>query len=342
MSKFFIICFLHICVVILKCVKMNIRAINSTNSNLQPNFLSKTSKEEFYENYPKEKVGGLTPSIGAFAAGQIATTCSLPISLGLIIPAMQKQGNISEAEIKTLKEGTLEVIKKSGLDKTGVKINWIAPFKKAQNITDVIKADLMFPFDSVKNGRNAFFVQKNGLIPSSKGAVNVTKNTILMPKNKITYAAYHELGHAMNANLSKFGKTLQSCRMLSMTLPTLIALYGAFSRKSKPDTEGKLTTTQKINNGIRNNAGILAFATTIPMLLEEGMATKKGLKFAKEILKPDLYKKVVKGNTVAFLSYLTASIFAGLGAWATVKTKDYLIAKKERKQEELYRSAITT
>ena len=72
------------------------------------------------------------------------------------------------------------------------------------------------------------------------------------------------------------------------------------------------------------------------------MATKKGLKFAKEILSPDLYKKVAKGNRVAYLSYVTASIFAGLSAWVAVKVKDNMIAKKEQKREELYKTAIAS
>lgn len=321
---------------------MNLNAINLNNKISQINFSAEIEKEKSTTTNPQEKVKGVGPSISALTVSQVASMGSLPISLGLIFPAMQKQGNIPEADIKVLKDATTEVIKKSGLDTKGVKIEWLKPFDTPQSKMEILKADLMNPIAAVKNGRNAFFVTKDGALMSNKGIDFVKKNTILMPENKITYAAFHELGHAMNANLSKFGKALQSVRPLAMFLPSAIALYGAFSRKSTPDEDGKLSKGQKVKNAIRNNAGKLAFIATIPMLLEEGMATKKGLKYAKEILKPDLYKKVAKGNTVAFLSYLTVSVFAGLSAWAAVKVKDNMIAKKERKQEELYKAAIAS
>ena len=323
------------------CEIMNLNAINLNGRISKINFLGETEKQNQDVTRPQEKVGGFGPSIGALTTSQLAPLCSLPISLGLIFPAMQKQGNIPEADIKVLKDATTEVIKKSGLDTKGVKIEWLKPFDTTQSKMEILKADIMNPIAAVKNGRNAFFVMKDGILPG-EGLNIVQKNTILMPENKITYAAFHELGHAMNANLSKWGRALQKMRPFAMAIPSFIAMYGAISRKSKPDTEGKLTKKQKVNNAIRNNAGKLAFVATIPMLIEEALATKKGLKFAKEILSPDLYKKVAKGNRVAYLSYVTASIFAGLSAWVAVKVKDNMIAKKEQKREELYKTAIAS
>lgn len=322
---------------------MIVNAFTPINKNHQTKFASKEKTAEQPAVLTLKKVGGVGPSIGALTVSQVASLGAAPISLGLIIRAMQKQGNIPESEIKTLKDATAQVIKKSGLDSHGVNIEWLKPFEEVQSKKEILLADLIAPYDAVKNGRNAFFVMKDGALPSIKGFPEpVKKNTILMPENKITFAAFHELGHAMNANLSKAGNALQKFRPLALFIPSLVALYGACSRKSKPDADGNLTKKQKINNGIRNNAGKIAFIATLPMLIEEAMATKKGLKFAKEILSPELYKKVAKGNKVAFLSYLTTSIFAGITAWAAVKVKDNMIAKKERKQEELIQSTINS
>ena len=110
-------------------------------------------------------------------------------------------------------------------------------------------------------------------------------------------AGFHELGHAMNANLSKIGKFLQKSRPVSMYLPVLLALYGACTRKAKPKNEdGKLNGAQKTHNFVRDNAGKLAFLASVPMLLEEGMATVKGQKFANKLLKPELANRVLKAN----------------------------------------------
>jgi hypothetical protein len=321
---------------------MNINTINLIKNNSHIKFASKEEKIET-NNYPKEKVGGIKASIASIVASRATMLGTVPIAIGLIFPAIERQGNIPEAEIKTLKEAANKIIKDSGLKTKGVNIKWAKPFKKPQNWIEIIKADINDPIAAVKNGRNAFFINKDGVLPSGKyGLVPVKKNTILMPENKITFAVFHELGHAMNANLSKAGKTLQQLRPLAMFSPIIIALYGAFSRKSKPDENGNLTTKQKINNAIRNNAGKLAVACTIPMLIEEGMATKKGLDFAKKLLSPDLYKKVTKGSKIAFLSYISNTVFAGLGAWVAVKVKNNIIEKKERKQEELYNAAIAS
>ena len=119
-----------------------------------------------------------------------------------------------------------------------------------------------------------------------------------------------------------------------MLLPALIAVYGAFSRKSKPKDGGELTSAQKTNNFIRDNAGKLSFVATIPMLVEEAAATIKGQKWAKEFLTPDLAKKVLKGNSIAYGSYLLTAASLVFASWTAVKIKDRAIAKKERKLAE--------
>lgn len=161
----------------------------------------------------------------------------------------------------------------------------------------------------------------------------IRANTVLLPKVGLEGSGFHELGHALNYNMSKFGKILQKCRPISMFAPVVLALYGAVTRASKPKEEGKdLNGVQKTHNFVRNNTGKLAFLATIPMLLEEGMASIKGQKFAKQLLKPEMAKKVVKGNAIAYSTYAITAVFSALAAAAAVKIKDGAIAKKEAKQ----------
>lgn len=169
--------------------------------------------------------------------------------------------------------------------------------------------------------------------------VYIKKNSVLLPKESFHGAGFHELGHAMNFNFSKVGRFLQKCRPVLLYAPIVLGLYGAFSKKSKPKAEnGKLTIRQKINNFIRDNAGKLAFIATLPMLIEEAMATVKGQKFANKLLKPELAKKVLKGNLVAYSSYLLMATTGAIATFSAVKIKDKAIERKEYKmklQQEL-------
>ena len=153
-----------------------------------------------------------------------------------------------------------------------------------------------------------------------------------MPEKGISFAAFHEIGHAMNYNFSKIGKALQHMRLPGMIAASAIALYGAFSSKSKPEEGKELTKGQKVNNFIRNNAGKLSFAAMLPMLAEEAMATIKGNKLAGKLLSPDMLKVVKKGNAVAYLTYIATAASWGLASGAAVKVKDTLVAQKEAKQ----------
>jgi len=69
----------------------------------------------------------------------------------------------------------------------------------------------------------------------------------------------------------------------------------------------------------------------LPMLIEEGMATAKGQKFANKLLKPELAKKVLKGNCIAYTSYLLMAVAGALATTCAVKIKDNAIEKKENK-----------
>lgn len=217
--------------------------------------------------------------------------------------------------------------------------------------------------NAVRRGDNAFFLHKDAKsttltlseiikISQEEGKevlkqkikdtqkVYIRKNSVILPQKGLESAGFHELGHALNFNMSKFGKFLQKCRPVALFAPALLAMYGVVTRASKPKEEGKeLNGRQKTHNFVRNNAGKLALAASLPMLIEEGMATIKGQKFAKKLLSPELAKKVFKGNAVAYTSYLLVAGTGALAAAIAVKVKDNAIAKKEAKIAEKERRA---
>lgn len=163
----------------------------------------------------------------------------------------------------------------------------------------------------------------------------IRANSVVLPQKGMAGAGFHELGHALNFNMSKFGKFLQKSRLVSMIAPSLLVIYGAVTRASKPKEEGKdLNGAQKTHNFVRNNAGKLALAASLPILVEEGMATIKGQKYAKKFLTPDLAKRVFKGNAIAYLSYISLAVFSALAATTAVKVKDAAIQNKTERIAE--------
>ncbi len=264
-------------------------------------------------------------SIVASTAGSVASVASLPAGLA-VMKGMQKIGNLPADKVEILHKAAEQAIKDTGLAAKGVAIEYIKEPATKQGI----KSLMMGPLAQISEGYNAAFTSKP--IKSLFGKVIHNGNTILMPEKGISFAAFHEIGHAMNYNFSKIGKALQHMRLPGMIAASAIALYGAFSSKSKPEEGKELTKGQKVNNFIRNNAGKLSFAAMLPMLAEEAMATIKGNKLAGKLLSPDMLKVVKKGNAVAYLSYIATAAGLGLASWAAVKVKDALVAKKEAKQ----------
>ena len=283
------------------------------------------NNQEISSEIPREKVSGGATGLVALLASQVAMNTVTPITLTAILPAMKKAGEYDSVTISKIHDGARQAWIDTGLAKKGVKVRFLNKVDGKLSLRN-----LRDPFEMVEKGLNAFFIAK--LKEKDPGM-------IFVPEKDISYALYHELGHAHNYNMGKVSKYLFLFRPISMYAPALIALYGAFSRKSKPEGAKKLTGAQKTNNFIRDNAGKISLALTLPMLIEEGLATKKGLGWAKKYLSPENFKHVKKGNLIAYTSYLiTAAAFA-LGSWTAVKVKDKLIAKKEREDEELYRLA---
>lgn len=156
---------------------------------------------------------------------------------------------------------------------------------------------------------------------------------IIIPKDKLSGAGYHELGHMQIEYFSKYGKKLQDIarkKSLAKFVP-IIFLLSLFTKNKKQTEDKKLNPWNKFTNFVRNNAGKLTFLTAVPLLTVEALATHKGNKLAKEVLSETLYRKVAKSNRTAFLSYLAQALITSLSIFAGVKVKDKIQAKHEKK-----------
>lgn len=168
------------------------------------------------------------------------------------------------------------------------------------------------------------------IFESGANAIAVPKHKLFfLPKNGLPATGFHEFGHMLNS-AKTWDKVLRKSQYLRYVAP--IVMLTAIFGKTKKETENKkLNPKEKTVNFIRNNAGKLMFFAQLPLLLDEGFASMTGQKLAKNLLKPELYKKVVKNNAFAFLTYFGIAAMTTFNAFAVVKVKDYFQNKYEAK-----------
>lgn len=262
--------------------------------------------------------------------GTLAAVCAGGAIQSGMMPAQLLMVNKMSGVSKTLDKDKVEIANKAAddvlnkltnLGKKGVKIH---NYQKAGiNITGVPDRvlEITNPLFATAKGKNALFLNK--AIP----AANLAANSVVINKDKLSLAAFHELGHAYNFNNSKFWKAMQNLRTPSIALAGAFALLPALVKEIKPKEGEELTTKEKINNGLRKASPALAFLSMTPMLLEEGKATLRGNKWAKELLNPEMYKKVVKSNRYGYFSYMATAASFALMAFVGKKVKDKMTDK---------------
>ncbi len=281
------------------------------------NNISKINFQEKKTEKPKIKSG--KGSVCASLAGSLTSALpTVPAGL-LVLSRFDKINKLPQDKINVIHSAYETAIKETGLGQKGIKLIKLAD--EEVSLLEKLKISLTPPTpqgaeEMVKKGANAFY--------------NPGTKEILMPEKQLSTCGFHEMGHAMNANLSKWGARLQKMRLPALIIPSAIIAYCALTRNKKPDENGKISTAGKINNFIRNNGGKLAFLAMTPILLEEGMASIKGQKLANKFLKDkNLIKAVRNNNSWAYLTYLVTALALGLGAYTARKVKDNIQAKKE-------------
>lgn len=174
--------------------------------------------------------------------------------------------------------------------------------------------ELNAPLVGASRGRNAVFL--------------LNKNKIVLRKSKMGTAGFHELGHAINKNSSKFWKVVQKMRIPGMVLTSAILFTALFKRKKAEGEEPK-GIFDKTTTFVKENAGKLSLLAGLPVFAEEMMASFRGNKLAKQVLSPELYNKVLKTNKWSALIYASGFLATGLIGYLTSKTRDAVAKPKE-------------
>lgn len=260
-------------------------------------------------------------SMAAAAGGAGVTLVSGMAGKPFLDKMIRQSNSLTQDEINLVNEAADNVCKNiSKLSDKGVKINNITPEtfevkhlkqalgKWAKPLTNMI------PILAIAKGKNACF--------------SPVDNSVIINRNKLPLGVFHEMGHAHNFNNTKLWKAIQITRNPLIYIGTALAFLPAFTKKQTAAEGEELTKEQKNKNAIRNSAPIVAAAAFLPTIMEEGMATVKGNKWAKQVLSPELFKKVVKLNKFGFAGYVITAVGLGLASLTAKVIKDHSDSKK--------------
>lgn len=254
---------------------------NSSRYFLPANFATQTPKYNSQPQHYEEE-----PNVAKAAT---AAAVLQAIALGLHKASEWCSRKLMQGKEFTTPENIKKIAGKMVSDnKLKVDVGFIGP-NDINAYTQKYGTNLGRELQVVASGQNAFYsdVHKLAVAPKSKPSLML-----------------HELGHAINSSKGTFLRFLQKSRMFATAAPTaLLMMEGLFGRREdKP-------------NFIEKNAGLLGFAAFLPTIVEEGLASIRGVKAAKGVLGKTVNLKSLKRNYIfAWATYLIAGIGLGVAA----------------------------
>ena len=299
----------------------------------------------FDKNQKKDSVKNKGVGIGLVVAGLPKSTIFPKVSQ-TAMNNMFKTAQISPEQTQLVKDILVKTVESTGLKDKGVSVYNISSgdYSKLDEVYSFLKNKMVdkyfnfikkvVPDDSFAESAEEMLkdVIAGQFIEGKNAAYAPNVKKVLIP-DELALSGFHEIGHALNANSSKIGKVLQKCRGMSL-LAVPILLISMFTKTKVSDVgkDNDASALEKSAGFVKKNAGKLTFVTFLPTLIEEGMATIKGNKLAKEALKdmPELLKKVKKTNLLGYSTYLAMATLTALGATAAVKVKDSIQEKYEQ------------
>lgn len=264
-------------------------------------------------------VGLATPSI-------VKSKIAPPIN-NRLFKNLYNTNQLTKQEIDILDKATDKAFDMSGLAKHGVKlakVNEQTPFTKPEQvILDTI--DKTTSNETIREFKKSEAVFKYSAIKGYNAAFLPNTNEIMYNKEKLPLTVFHEMGHAINKYQTKISKFLQeSCRN-NKKLAGFISLVAILAPSKSQQSLRPMNDEDKAIGKFRDNAGLLAAATYLPTIIEEGSASYKGQKLAKKVLSPELAKKVKRCNAFGLSTYILSAIAMGVGTELGVKLKDAVI-----------------
>ncbi|MEI8128638.1 MAG: hypothetical protein WCG95_03370 [bacterium] len=267
-------------------------------------------------------------------------------SIKEIIDSKLKEFKISKYLTKSISEQTLENLEK--LDPThSVSTGKITTDEAAKKLIGGIlktavkgslkdKLTLCFmlvtaPISKLANILTGQFKNKdvNELLKSiTLGAFDPFSNRIFTSKPA---SVLHEIGHAINKNTNFFTKIPNNLSLISKgALIPLAILTAIFTKKPKnPDAEQTTNKSsfEKLKEFVHNHIGLTVAGLSLPLLVEEGLASTRAVKFvnASKVLSETTKNQHNKVLKIAYGSYLIGTAVLASGASLAVFVKDKIV-----------------
>lgn len=282
----------------------------------------------------------VTPGIGLSAAGYFVGSAAQGATNTILNTlsarkSINKIRNLNQGvNVEEIRNGLNKALNISGMTQKGVKI------VDYTNSTRTSKTDFkLFKefIEHIKQGKYYNIIDeklKNMVAVGDNAFYSFKHNNIHINAQKAGTLGFHEIGHAINRQSSKFWKSMQNLRG-PMTYLTLILPTIALLKRKKVEGEEPNGLIDKTTTFIKENVGKLTTLTFIPILAEEFKATARGNKLAKQVLSPELASKVIKSNKWGAISYIGAAVGAGIAVSVANKIKDAIAKPKLVKNPEI-------
>ena len=280
-------------------------------------------------------------NVASFYAGSAAQAAAaiplIPLS-GKIMAGMREINNsVDTAEITKAIKQAMEI---SGMKEKGVRLYnsspkiILTPGGIKRNFIEFISKLLSRPANPKKpfkplNAYNNYVIRQ--IRHGYNACFNPKNNGVYINIDKMGTSAFHEIGHAINRNSSKFWRGMQKLRKPMMLAAMAFPMIALFKRKKAEGEEPK-SIIDKTTTFIKNNVGKLTTLAFVPVVAEELMASARGNALAKKVLSPELVSKVVKSNRLGAIAYIATGIACGVGAYLGNKVRDAIAKPKEIKQ----------
>ena len=210
--------------------------------------------------------------------------------------------------IKTVTNGSLEA---------KLKLIFMAVSSPFSKMADLLTGKFKSKADDVK------------LIKSLEtGAFDPISNRIFTSKPA---SVLHEIGHAINKNasfLSKIpGELSLVSKVLLIPLAILTAIFTKKPQKTNEEQPKNKSPFKKVKDFVHNHIGLTIAGLFTPILVEEGLASSRAVKFvnASKVLSETAKKQHNKALQIAYGSYLIGTVILASIVKLSVVVKDKIM-----------------
>lgn len=312
--------------------------INFSNNSVNK-YPFKQKKQDKKEFSIQEGIllSSLTASALCYANNKLVTNVPDYFTKFILQKMAEINKKISPNELKKFEEDFDKSFNNSKLQDYGVSV-----FKCNDLLKDIDKIKEHLKKSNIPESSIEFYSQVvSEYMKNNNSCYTFFDKTIYSSKNT-RLSLFHEMGHAYNHNKTVFAKTLQKFRSLNMKIPILVSMaaillpdFERYKVKQNDTTNQKKQSTfdklMKWEHSFIKMSPLIVFASFLPMLVEEGLASLQGQKFAKKVLNKNIYNKVKLINFLGFLTYLFFASFSSLVLWSALKIKNSFLNKQLNK-----------